>query len=143
MTLDELWETILDSDRSDWVRYQFRPSHDDDHTDKVVYRHDVAIGLAWVKPCVDPFYQPWLERLPDQKAMSVYVNPLAYGHEVDQSALVLVDGYHAYLPVPHGANQTIDAREYRLARVVQSFANPEGKSVDSYLRMAELAIPGL
>lgn len=108
MTLDELIQTFIESPQSDWSEklgtptFLFAPADAPDlgHYNRMVYRPDVAVGLAWGSEMNDNYVWEWVQKFPDPKAHSILIDLLYNGQVVYRELGVVVDGGRATLPSP-------------------------------------------
>lgn len=112
MTLDEIRAVILESSPADWQRidrgsatflYGFvtEGQHREVHDARVVYKLNVAIGVAWgLKTHDRDYHADWLEAFSDSSGFSEYIDVLYHGNPVDRHVRVVVDGGRAALPSP-------------------------------------------
>ena len=109
MTLDEILQTFLSSGRDDWTDNLGTPTflhgppadEDDDksHDSRIVYKPDIAIGLAWGSTVNDHYHDPWFDHFPDSSPGRSFLIDLLYNGQVVHRELgVSVDGGRYILP---------------------------------------------
>jgi hypothetical protein len=121
MRLNELIDTIIDTDYEDWT-------YDDEHGIRVL-KADLSIFIQErrkpfdIESNVEPrtFDEKWATRFPDRKAYPV-VFDLWFGNSLVKSYyFATVDGGRADLPYPRAADDlTITHEEYAVARAVNN-----------------------
>jgi hypothetical protein len=149
MTLQELMNIVIGSQREDWLRipcwgvgsgpsYRFDLDQEDyvedpkeqpwisvrRHSDVAIYKHDVLIGLAWGIPANEDFQEDWANQFPDSHASSFLVDVFYTGCLSYRAYLVAVDGGRIYLPMPqlHVDNENMRVTSRSVTRSQVAFA---------------------
>jgi len=143
----------------------------DEHWARAAYRPDLSIGLAWGIIVNDNFAADWVKALADEPLVLVPENPailvdvFCNGMLVDRDALVLVDDWRGYLPIPRlnndqmrlgyvpgGYPMVVSRWRHDLAKLVDelsmtnhvgvasAFGSNAESRFDSYFRRAGLSV---
>jgi hypothetical protein len=135
MHLHQLLNKIVASTRADWhmiarggvftgprcpAAFVLYPTHcgarsirpSDAHSDYAVFKHDVAIAMAWGATAGGAYREPWATRCPDAAARTDYIDIFFNGTLVFRDVFVAVDGDRCYLPLPRNLDDLRVAPEY-------------------------------
>lgn len=137
MTLDELFDTIEESEASDWTHID-RPvfAQDmqqlsggghavpwievDEHDSLLSFRHDLSISIALGLTHRKEFIENWAQGFPDKSASSVWVDFRYNGVPVFRALRVVVDGGRAGLPCPAPGSMEVSERQYRVFELIDN-----------------------
>jgi hypothetical protein len=123
VTLDEIINTVLESDPADWE--SIADWRGDANPERAVLRLDLGVALEWGRMVTDPVSELWTERFTDKHAVGVYVDVLYFGAVVFRDYVISVDGGRCILPHPRLDDSgvwTTTSRQKALARTVHGLA---------------------
>jgi hypothetical protein len=117
----------------------------DAHSDYAVFKHDVAISMAWGATAGGDYREPWATRCPDATARTAYIDIFYNGALVFRDVFVAVDGDRCYLPLPRSLDDLRVAPEYAQLTALLSTLSLGCTSSDfcTYWRRAGLQIGDL
>lgn len=135
MTYAEYINTIVNSDRTDWVYDDARSSY--------LYLPNISIMMK-VKQDDDrdrDFYESWIEKYSDTKAY-VHVIELYYnGMRINDFYTAIVDGCRMCIPYPKHDELTITKEQYGIGYIVNiPYCSNDVYSFDEYLRQAGITV---
>lgn len=144
MTLDDILNTYLTSNASDWhaVHAPLAPGTDA-YEGYYIYKTDIAI-VAAATISDQPYAWPWVKIYPDKSARSFSIDLLYDGVPVYREMAVHVDGARADLPSPSGYVDNNDpSKGWKVPRdeytFVRQYSVIRGREsdFDDYFRRAE------
>jgi hypothetical protein len=148
MNAAQLLEIVTHSSWEEWM-VSFTAHRLGAHPYHAAFREDVRVGLDWGAPISEKFTTVWTRRFPDEEASSHYVEATYGGTVAFQSALALVDGGRAYLPLPMPIGDSSDPAsdpavfgvwpwQVDLARLIDSLAG--GTEFESYFERSRFEL---
>lgn len=166
-SLDEIRSTIQRSTAVDWEVLLAGPTYLDafamvsgpqpwhveheEHTERAVYRPDVALGLAWGLPAMSrdtALRFAWSEQFPDSTVYLDFVDVLWNGMLVDRRQVAVIDGGRGTLPQarplvvetgqtwPEVVGETATVYDVHVARLVHQLRGAHHGDFEDYLGRA-------
>jgi hypothetical protein len=121
-------------------------SEEGGHTERAVYRPDVALSLEWGRDVTTHFTEEWVTRFADPEGAYSSNVELRYGGEVIYRwVLVQVDGGRTAMPMPlTAAGPEVDPESYSAAVLIDRVSGTEhgAYSVGQGMVTAGLNAPG-
>ena len=155
MRLEGLLALITDSDPEEWSQISEGPTYRDyllevsssnhrwteinSHHTVMVYKPDIAIGIAFGMTWKEDFKEVWANKFPDSRADGRFVDVFYNGMLVHRDFYVTVDGARAKLPLPKTREDlVVNEQYYRLIGLLNSLSGVS--DYESYFRRAGLEI---
>ncbi|GFD96365.1 hypothetical protein KUL156_57500 [Alteromonas sp. KUL156] len=166
MTLDNLLETIIKSDYTNWNEigcwgYGSGPSYksqftfyeafdgdsnilkEDSHSTISVYKDDLSITMAYGLMSNDDFKEEWANKFPDPKAYSQIVDIFYNNSLVFRETYLVVDGGRCKLPIPsydENGELYVARGYYDFIKFLEMLSSGTSKNFDYYFGQTGIKI---